>query len=290
MDQTPFTPLILTFPLELLFIISLLANEHSKLTLVKTCKALHDRYKQYYEDRTAVVLCNPHEFYEYKDLIKAHKFHNGRLRLKFVLTLDSQISNCPAKILWLNGELEVPENLDCEELEVPENLDYEEFKVKVPKNLDRMCFNYLIGSCSVKFAPIIPIKKLKNLNSLSFGNIEKLKNLYSLSYNNVILDNNGISMTYLYSLSLDNVTLDNNGISIISEISLVFILLKCCVMTNGHLQKLFNNCTTLQEIQLLWCCFDELDIEPLPPQLRKFKIQGCFHQLDASKCTQLESL
>jgi hypothetical protein len=99
-------PLMLTIPRELVGIF--------ELTLAKTCKALYDRYEQYYENRTAVVLYDPqHEFSCYDENTKEFRLCHGWLHLKFALILDSQISNCPIKILCLNGKLKAPENLDC---------------------------------------------------------------------------------------------------------------------------------------------------------------------------------
>ena len=56
----------------------------------------------------------------------------------------------------------------------------------------------------------------------------------------------------LKSLRLNNVTFNDNIISIVSKLPLLeFISLYNCKMANDHLSKIFEDCTTLQEIQLL---------------------------------------
>ena len=75
-----------------------------------TCRMLYKRYELYYEKQTAVVLYDPRDrFYDYNDNIKAlHNYMNrhGWIRFKFTPILDLQSSNCPIKILCLNGELQ----------------------------------------------------------------------------------------------------------------------------------------------------------------------------------------
>jgi hypothetical protein len=99
------------------------------------------------------------------------------------------------------------------------------------------------------------------------------------------------SFSNLKSLIFDNVSLDDHDISMISKLSLEFIYLKYCGMTSGHLQEIFEHCTTLQTIQLMACEFsDEPFIRRLPPQLEKFETHSHFCKLDASMCTRLETL
>ena len=120
MGQTPSmltteqqTSLILTFPQELTAIIMSFKDKSFELALATTCKTLYERYELYYEKKTVVVLYDPWDrFSNYNDNIKALQLRNGWLRLKFTTIWDSLSSNCPAKILCLNGEQKVPKKLD----------------------------------------------------------------------------------------------------------------------------------------------------------------------------------
>jgi hypothetical protein len=235
-------------------------DKHSELALAKTRKTLYTRYEKHYKGKTAVVLYDPQsKDPDYARNIKALQLHHGWPRLKYASISDSQISNCPVKILYLNGELKAPEKLDC------------------------VCVNSLIFPSLREF-------------ELNISFVEKFPNLQSLLLNQVILN--------------------DNGISTISKLSLKFICLVNCDMTFNHLVGILKNCITLQEIQLVWCnylnrdhlqvFFDArtspkkeiklstcLDIIPLnlPSQLKRFNLQGhdCY-KLNATKCTQLESL
>ena len=139
-----------------------------ELALAKTCKMLYERYELYYEKKTAVVLYDPQDkFSYYANSIKAlHNYmsRNGWVRLKFTPILDSQSSNCPVKILCLNGALKVPKELNC------------------------ACIDALIvSSFEEKFMPTI-----------SF--VENFSNLKSLSLEYVILNDDIISMLSKLSL------------------------------------------------------------------------------------------
>jgi Leucine-rich repeat (LRR) protein len=99
-----------------------------------------------------------------------------------------------------------------------------------------------------------------------------------------------VKFTNLESLSLSNVTLCSNGISMLSKLSLKFLYLEHCDI-NCHLQEIFENCTTLQEIYILSCNHLDFVSIKLHSQLRRFKIEDDgLRRVDASKCTQLESL
>ena len=120
MGQTPsvqktyIPPLILTFPWELIAIIMPSKNKSFELALGMTCKTLYGRYELYYEKKTAVVLYGPRDkFYSYNRNIKALQLRNDWLRLKFTPIWDSQSSNCPVKILCLNGDPKVPKEFNC---------------------------------------------------------------------------------------------------------------------------------------------------------------------------------
>ena len=128
----------------------------------------------------------------------------------------------------------------------------------MPKELDYACIDALIVS-SPKFMPTI-----------SFN--EKFSNLKSLSFNNVTFNDDRISMHSKLSL-------------------LEFISLEKCRLTNDHLSKLFEDCTTLKEIQLKNCKISGATFIKLPSQMKRFEIQhNDVFKLDASDCTQLESL
>ena len=161
----------------------------------------------------------------YDNSIKALQLRNGWVRLKFTPILDSQSSNCPVKILCLNGALKVPKKLNC------------------------ACIDALIvSSFEEKFMPTI-----------SF--VENFSNLKSLSLEYVILNDDIISM--------------------VSKLSLLeFISLYHCKMANGHLPKIFENCTTLQEIQLLYCNFSDETSIKLPSQLKRFKMRIIINHLN----------
>ena len=87
-----------------------------ELALAMTCKMLYERYELYYEKKTAVILYDPRDnLFSYANSIKAlhnHMSQHGWVRLKFTPILDSQSSNCPVKILCLNGEFKVPKEVE----------------------------------------------------------------------------------------------------------------------------------------------------------------------------------
>ena len=172
MGQTPSIPtteqpsLILTFPQELFAIIMSFKDQSFELVLATTCKILYERYELYYEKQTVVVLYDPkNEFSSYANTIKALQLRNGWIRLKFTTILDSQSSNCPVKILCLNGLLQVPKELNC------------------------ACIDALIISLS---------REKFMLTTISF--IGEFSNLKSLRLEYTILNNDGISMVSKLSL------------------------------------------------------------------------------------------
>ena len=131
----------------------------------------------------------------------------------------------------------------------------------VPKELNCTCIDALI---------IVSFFQRELMPTISF--VEKFSNLKSLKLEYIILNSDGISM--------------------VSKLSLLeFISLNHCKMVNSHL-KIFENCTTLQEIQLLYCDFsDKTSIKP-PSQMKRFEIQAhhSFKAADTSDCTQLQHL
>jgi hypothetical protein len=141
-QETYITPLLLTFPEELI--------GSFELILAKTCKTLYERYEQYYKMRTAVILYDPHNELPHTQNIKALQSHHRWLRLKFDSTWNSQTNSCPIKYLCLYGAIGAPEKLDL-----------------------GCVTSLMIGSSSVKeLMPTIPIiKKFTNLGSLSLDNV-----------------------------------------------------------------------------------------------------------------------
>ena len=139
------------------------------------------------------------------------------------------------------------------------NVDFE-----LPNGLDYPNLNVLILEFSDETKWLKP--------NLSLG---KFSNLKLLSFNGAIL--NGDIM------------------SILAEIPLLkFLYVKFCGIRNSSSQKtIFEDCTTLEEIQLHHCeLYDRPSIK-LPPQLKKFTMKEFddeFEQIDASLCTQLECL
>ena len=71
---------------------------------------------------------------------------------------------------------------------------------------------------------------------------------------------------------------------------LKFISLSNCELTEDHLSKIFEDCTTLEEIQLLHS--DSFNVTPikLPPLLKRLKVEDYDSFIDASLCTQLKYL
>ena len=123
-------------------------------------------------------------------------------------------------------------------------------QLKVPKELNCACIDALIivSSFNRKFMPTI-----------SF--VENFSNLKSLR--------------------LEHVTLNDDIMSMVSKLSLLeFISLYSCKMANGHLSKIFENCTTLQEIQLLYCNFSDATSIKLPSQLKRFEIENTINHLN----------
>ena len=105
-------------------------------------------------------------FFYYNSSIKALQLRNGWLRLKLTSIWDSQSSNCPIKILYLDGEL------------------------KMPKELDYASFNALV---------IIP-RFARSLSQLSVSSLENFSNLRSLRLNSLSFNNDMMSMVSKLSL------------------------------------------------------------------------------------------
>jgi len=97
----------------------------------------------------------------------------------------------------------------------------------------------------------------------------------------------------LKSFSLCGITINDDMVSMISKLHLLeFISLYHCIWTIDQLEKILKDCTNLQEILLLQCnCSNVVSIE-LPPQLKRFELQGSLSNItvDASLCTQLSYL
>jgi hypothetical protein len=95
----------------------------------------------------------------------------------------------------------------------------------------------------------------------------------------------------LKTLMLSTIHIDEDIVSALSKISLLKIIsLKYCKIPDNHLSNIFETCTTLEEIELVYCSCT--GTTKFPPQLKRLYIEG--HgpsmQIDLSRCTQLRSL
>jgi hypothetical protein len=128
------------------------------------------------------------------------------------------------------------------------------------EKLDYVCINALIME---------PFFENATFQSVSF--LEKFSNLRSLSLNTILKDDMILTFSKLPILE--------------------FISLYRCKMITDHLQKIFEHCTTLQGIQLIFCEFPSMISIKLHSQLKIFKISSIQkYKLNASDCTQLGSL
>jgi hypothetical protein len=171
-------------------------DKNFELTLAETCKTLYERYEQHYKEKTAVLLHNPWSKFNSDHCIKALRLFYGWLRLKLASIRDSESSNCPIKIVCLNGELKVPKNLDC-----------------------------------VYINPLIISSYFELMRSIS--NIEKFSNLKSLSLISATLNNDVIvlivpRLSFLEFISLNTCEMANGHSKIfenciaLQEIQLIF--------------------------------------------------------------------
>lgn len=114
--QIVLTP-ILALSQELIFAVTSFKEKGFELAIAMTCKLLYDRYEQYYEEQTAVVLYNSQDNVLHNNSsIKALQHRNDWIRFKFIPTSNFQRNSPPIKALCLSKELKVPENLNCEDL------------------------------------------------------------------------------------------------------------------------------------------------------------------------------
>jgi hypothetical protein len=134
-------------------------------------------------------------------------------------------------------------------------------ELKILKESDYVCTNALIIASSIRDSIKLTtsfVEKFSNLKSLS---------LISVTFNNDVIVSTVPKLSFLEFISLDD-----------------------CKMASDHL-KTFENYTALQEIQLKLCKFPLVTLIELPSHLKRFKIEDHnLYELNASKCTRLESL
>jgi hypothetical protein len=144
-----------------------------------------------------------------------------------------------------------------------------------------------------------PISALFSDESLQFSNELKYE-----SINALILESSSwlsptstlLNISFLENFSnlkiikLSKIFIKKNMVSILSKLSLLIISLNRCEITNNCLSKIFETCTTLEEIELS-INSNAISIM-LPPQVKKFQIGGfdLSVQMNLSHCTQLQSL
>jgi hypothetical protein len=93
-------------------------------------------------------------------------------------------------------------------------------------------------------------------------------------------------------LRLKNVKITENTVLVLSKLSLLKVIsLKYCKVTDDHLLKIFETCTTLDEIELYTATQYAIPIM-FSRQVKRLRIKGYFRsmQIDLSRCTQLQSL
>ena len=144
----------------------------------------------------------------------------------------------------------------------------------------------------IKALCLYKMSNLPNVLDSTSVNALMLMNFYSkqaFSQQNVSFFGKFSNLT---SLKFNDTTFDGDEISMVSKLSLLeLISLYACKMGNGHLPKIFEGCTSLQEIQLSFCKFsDNTPIKP-PSQVKRLKIEiDNVFELDVSDCTKLEHL
>jgi hypothetical protein len=96
----------------------------------------------------------------------------------------------------------------------------------------------------------------------------------------------------LKMLWLSNIVINENVVSVLSTLSLLKIIsLNNCEATDDHLSKMFETCTTLEEIGLYRISVKMPTM--FPPQVKRLSIESFSHYMqidDLSRCTQLQSL
>jgi hypothetical protein len=93
-------------------------------------------------------------------------------------------------------------------------------------------------------------------------------------------------------LRLITIFISENTVSVLSEFPLLKVIsLDHCEITYDHLSKIFETCTTLEEIELYFSIPQDVMSIMFPPQMKRLHIMDlCDMQIDLSCCTQLQSL
>jgi hypothetical protein len=91
-------------------------------------------------------------------------------------------------------------------------------------------------------------------------------------------------------LRLVGIIINKNIVSVISKISLLKVIsLNHCAIPSYHLSKIFETCTTLEEIELIYN--HGVTSIMFPSQVKRLHIMDFRSmQIDLSRCTQLQSL
>ena len=145
------------------------------------------------------------------------------------------------------------------------------------------------NSCEYPVKALYFIDVVDLPNGLDCASVNALM-IYKYSENEFSQQNVSLfgKFSNLTSLRLNATTFNDAKISIISKLSLLeFISLHKCNMGNGHLPKIFEGCTSLQEIQLLWCNFSDKTLIKPPSQVKRFEI--VHHQSLEIRCLGLYS-
>jgi hypothetical protein len=98
----------------------------------------------------------------------------------------------------------------------------------------------------------------------------------------------------LKTLGLENISLNNDMRLMFSKLNLLeFISLYDCDLSNSNILDMFEDCISLEELQIMRCKYSDKGILAiiLPPKLKSFKIQRHLSfQIDASLCPHFEFL
>jgi hypothetical protein len=140
-----------------------------------------------------------------------------------------------------------------------------------------------------------PMRALSLNDSPQLPNELKCENINALMFTLRALPTLDISFLgkfcNLKMLWLSYVIINENIVSVLSALSLLKIIsLNDCEITDDHLSKIFEVCTTLEEIEL-----HRISVKmPMmfPPQVKRLSIESFsqYMQIDLSRCTQLQSL
>ena len=274
--QTSISIHILMIPKELFNRIASFMDTESQLTLAYTCKMLYAHHKHQCREETFTLV---RELPQYENIPKHIRTlercmgQNGWESVKVILKIASVNAqnnyDHPIRALWLNVLSPKLPSKSFRSLNLPSNYFSESFKlhfepINLPDGLDGL-------DCANLNALIVSLHRRKIVPSITF--LEKAPNLNSIVIHHAIIDDDTLLM--------------------FSKLpSLKFISLNNCKMTKVHLSKIFEGCTTLEEIQLIYCAYYDATLMKFPPKLKKFEIEHCYEEckVDASLCTRLRYL